>query len=154
MDRAAQSKVVHPVLPRLRIGIAIGDVTGVGPEVTLKALHAEADKGDTDFLIIGDAPRLRRLNRELGINLALEAPECDHTSRFRLLDPLETPLPPHLAPGAPEAAQAALAYLRAGADGCLRGELAALVTAPVNKEAIIRSGEPDFTGQTEFLSAL
>ena len=28
------------------------------------------------------------------------------------------------------------------------------MTAPVNKEAIIRSGESDFTGQTEFLSGL
>jgi 4-hydroxythreonine-4-phosphate dehydrogenase len=32
--------------------------------------------------------------------------------------------------------------------------LDALVTAPVNKEAIIRSGEPRFIGQTEFLSEL
>jgi 4-hydroxythreonine-4-phosphate dehydrogenase len=138
----------------LRIGIAIGDVTGIGPEVTLKALHAEAEEGDTDFLIIGDAPRLRQLNRDLGLNLALEAFEGDHGGRFQLHDPLKAPLPPQLSPGAPEAAQAALAYLRAGAHRCLRGELAALVTAPVNKEAIIRSGEPDFTGQTEFLSAL
>src|SRR5688572_15098147 len=55
--------------------------------------------------------------------------------------------------GAPEAARAALAWLREGARLCLAGEADALVTAPVNKEAIIRTGEP-FVGQTEFLSAL
>jgi 4-hydroxythreonine-4-phosphate dehydrogenase len=35
----------------------------------------------------------------------------------------------------------------------LRGELRALVTAPVNKEAIIRTGQP-FTGQTEYLAKI
>ena len=44
--------------------------------------------------------------------------------------------------------------MKHGAELCLRGEAAALVTAPVNKESIIRSGEKDFMGQTELLSAL
>ena len=56
-------------------------------------------------------------------------------------------------PGAPEAARAAVAWLEAGARLCLRGELDALVTAPVNKEAIVRAGI-SFIGQTEFLSHL
>ncbi len=43
--------------------------------------------------------------------------------------------------------------LRDGAQRCLRGELDALVTAPVNKESIIRAGHK-FIGQTEFLSEL
>jgi 4-hydroxythreonine-4-phosphate dehydrogenase len=46
-----------------------------------------------------------------------------------------------------------VAWLRAGAERCLRRELDALVTAPVNKESIIRAGH-EFTGQTEFLSGL
>jgi 4-hydroxythreonine-4-phosphate dehydrogenase len=41
--------------------------------------------------------------------------------------------------------------VQAGADLCLRGALDALVTAPVNKEAIVRAGIP-FVGQTEMLS--
>ena len=45
----------------------------------------------------------------------------------------------HLSP--PEAARAAVAWLTHGAELCLRGEVDALVTAPVNKESIIRSGE-------------
>ena len=43
--------------------------------------------------------------------------------------------------------------LRDGGQRCLRGELDALVTAPVNKESIIRAGHK-FIGQTEFLSEL
>jgi 4-phospho-D-threonate 3-dehydrogenase / 4-phospho-D-erythronate 3-dehydrogenase len=46
-----------------------------------------------------------------------------------------------------------VAWLREGAERCLRRELDALVTAPVNKESIVRAGH-EFTGQTGFLSAL
>jgi 4-hydroxythreonine-4-phosphate dehydrogenase len=46
-----------------------------------------------------------------------------------------------------------VAWLREGAEQCLRGDLAALVTAPVNKHAIVQAGLP-FIGQTEFLSQL
>ena len=51
------------------------------------------------------------------------------------------------------AARAAVAWLQDGAERCLRQELDALVTAPVNKEAIVRAGYT-FIGQTEFLSQL
>lgn len=44
--------------------------------------------------------------------------------------------------------------MRNGAGRCLRRELDALVTAPVNKESIIRAGHKNFVGQTEFLSGL
>jgi 4-hydroxythreonine-4-phosphate dehydrogenase len=44
-------------------------------------------------------------------------------------------------------------WLTEGANRCLRQELSALITAPVNKEAIIRSGCP-FVGQTELVSEL
>ena len=56
--------------------------------------------------------------------------------------------------GAPSAARTALASLRHGAELCLRGETTALVTAPVNKEAIINAGEKNFVGQTELLSEM
>lgn len=137
-----------------RLGIALGDVTGVGPEVTLKALSIDARESDSNYLILGDTQRLLALNDRLGLQLSLQTDLSDAAARFQVCDPLPQPLPPQLNPGAAQAAQAALAYLRAGADRCLRGELDALVTAPVNKEAIIRSGADGFTGQTEFLSEL
>jgi 4-hydroxythreonine-4-phosphate dehydrogenase len=138
-----------------RIGIAIGDVTGIGPEVTLKALSLEPDDADTQFLILGDPARLRQLNRQLGLNLPFQSEEVPQPSaRFALHDPLAEPLSMSLPAGASAAAGAALTFLTEGARRCLRGELDALVTAPVNKEAIIRSGQASFTGQTEFLSGL
>ena len=140
----------------LRLGIPLGDVTGIGPEVTLKALAlalaSEAD--DTRYVIIGDAAHARDLNRRLGLNLELEDyPGSARLPRLTLLNPLSESLPPNLAPGAPEAARAAVAWVRKGAELCLSGDLEALVTAPVNKEAIVRAGVP-FVGQTELLSEL
>ena len=139
----------------MHIGISLGDVTGIGPEVTLKALAAESASDAARYLLIGDAGHLRRLNQTLGLNLPLQDfTDLNAPGRFFIFNPLAEPLPADLPPGSPAAARAAVAWLREGAQRCLRGELAALVTAPVNKESIIRAGEKNFVGQTEFLSGL
>ena len=136
------------------LGISLGDVTGVGPEVTLKAIAAEAAADDTKYLLIGDEGVLRRLNSSTGLNLPLNV-FSGHAGggKFFISNPQAEPLPEQLSAGSPLAAEAAMAALRDGAARCLRGELDALITAPVNKEAIIRAGH-SFTGQTEFLSEL
>ena len=54
------------------IGITLGDVTGIGPEVTLKALAAEPANDGTQYLLIGDEGYLHRLNEKLGTGLPLE----------------------------------------------------------------------------------
>jgi 4-phospho-D-threonate 3-dehydrogenase / 4-phospho-D-erythronate 3-dehydrogenase len=135
------------------IGITLGDLTGVGAEVTLKALAA--DTTDTRYLLIGDAGHARRLNQKLSLNLTLQDfTDYKAPGRFNLCNPLAEPLPQDLSPGAPAAANAAVAWLREAAERCLRHELDAMVTAPVNKEAIVRAGHHDFIGQTEFLSGI
>jgi 4-hydroxythreonine-4-phosphate dehydrogenase len=120
----------------------LGDPSGIGPEVALKALAAQPED-DFEYLLLGDSELARRLNRDLGLNLSFGARfVLEHTGRA---------LPEFLACGSPMAAESAMAALMAGADQCLRGQLAGMVTAPVNKESIIRLGKP-FMGQTEFLA--
>ena len=135
------------------LGISMGDFTGVGPEVALKAMAAEANADETKYLLFGDENRIRQLNDRLGLNLSLQNFGDNPAGRFFILNPLTDPLPEKLPVGSPLAAHAAVSALREGGQRCLRGELAALVTAPVNKEAIIRAGHR-FIGQTEFLSEL
>jgi 4-hydroxythreonine-4-phosphate dehydrogenase len=136
------------------IGITLGDVTGIGPEIVLKALARTSPESGTRFLVIGDESLVRTLNHDLGLHLELHPYSGSNTAgRIVLHQPPDVLLPPCLPQGAPEAALAALAWLRDGAQRCLRGELSALVTAPVNKESILRAGHP-FVGQTEFLSEL
>jgi 4-hydroxythreonine-4-phosphate dehydrogenase len=147
------------------IGISLGDVTGVGPEVALKAVAAEAGRDETKYLLIGDAHHLRGLNSSLGLNLPLESfSNYQAVGKFFIASPAVeksghkpparmNPLPEKLPAGSPLAANAAMASLRDGTERCLGGELDALVTAPVNKESIVRAGHK-FVGQTEFLSEL
>jgi 4-hydroxythreonine-4-phosphate dehydrogenase len=135
-------------------GISIGDVTGIGPEVALKAVAAEASADDTKYLFIGDKKTLDRLNQKLGLNLPLKQfSTYANTGRFFITNPFNEKLSINLPNGSPIAARASVAWLREGGQRCLRGELDAIVTAPVNKESIIRAGHK-FIGQTEFLSEL
>lgn len=131
----------------MRIGISLGDPTGIGPEITLKAIAAELPSDDSHYLLIGDAAQLRALNKKLGLNIPLDS----GTSRVTIANPLPQPIATDLPVGAPEAARAAVAWLERGTKLCLSRETAALVTAPVNKHSIVRAGIP-FIGQTEFLS--
>lgn len=136
------------------LGISLGDTTGIGPEVALKAVAVEAAKDAAKYLFIGDENHLQQLNQKLGLNLPLQRFSSSNDSgRFFTANPFGDCLPKDLAPGAPVAARASVAWLRDGGERCLRDELDALVTAPVNKESIIRSGQK-FIGQTEFLSEL
>ncbi len=135
------------------IGITAGDITGIGPEVVLKALALEDTKGDkTRYLILCDTEQLRRVNKTVGLTLQ-DFSEFTSNDRFCVLNPLLEPIPAGLVAGAAPAALAAIGWIRDGARRCMNGELAALVTAPLNKESVIRAGMP-FVGQTELLAQL
>jgi 4-hydroxythreonine-4-phosphate dehydrogenase len=136
------------------IGITLGDVTGIGPEVALKALAAESAPDDMRYLLIGDAGYARQINQQLALNLPVQTyggPK--DVGRVFIANPLPDSLPPDLVEGSPAASRAAVAWLTDGAQRCLRQELDALVTAPVSKQAIVRAGQA-FVGQTEFLSQI
>jgi 4-hydroxythreonine-4-phosphate dehydrogenase len=136
------------------IAISLGDVTGIGPEVALKAVAAEAETDDARYLLIGDADYTAATCQKLGLELALQPFSAfSAKGRFFLHNPVREPLPPGLDAGSPVAARAAVAWLTDGAQRCLNQEIDALVTAPLNKQAVMRAGLP-FIGQTEFLSEL
>ena len=138
----------------LLLGIAMGDFTGIGPEVTLKALASELESGDACFELIGDVEQTQELNRLLHLNLPLQTGRGKAGSgRIFLSNPASELQPHDLKPGSPGAALAAVEWLKEGARRTLRRELDALLTAPVNKESIVRAGVK-FVGQTEFLSEL
>ena len=134
-----------------RIGIALGDPSGIGPEVTLKALLSIPPDG-THYLLIGDGDNFEAVRRQLGLALDYTAsPVLALQDRISLWNPLPGGLPLGMAPGCTAAAEMALASLRAAARLCLEGVLDGMVTAPLSKEAIINLGH-QFVGQTEYLS--
>ena len=142
------------------LAIALGDPTGIGPEVALKAIAAELPRDDERYLLVGDAQLIRYWNGRLGLGLDF-ADATNHSARVVIAGPgsgapgtTSGSFPAGSETGNPEAAHAALSWLKQGAQLCLRGQASGIVTAPVNKESIIRSGETAFVGQTELLSEL
>src|ERR1041384_6781908 len=146
--------MANPPTPAIRIAVTMGDPGGIGPEVVLKAIADELADESVRYVVIGDVKLATQTIRQSNLPLRL-VPEAESTNRDRVVirQPGRRPVP-NATSGAPAHARAALAWLRDGARLCLKGEADALVTGPVNKESIIRSGERRFVGQTELLSEL
>lgn len=133
----------------LPIAISLGDPSGVGPEVTAKALLALRRK--LVPYVFGDA---RVLARDLGgLGLPVVEPGAPLPARGALVAVSRLPAGA-VRPGrpAPEAGPAQLACLEAAFEAVRRGDAAALCTAPVSK-AQVAHALPGFVGHTEWLEA-
>jgi 4-hydroxythreonine-4-phosphate dehydrogenase len=141
-----------------RIGITIGDPSGIGPEIVLKAVADEEVLSLCLPVIVGDAAELNRQARELG--LASDFPirnESDvdlaHLDRPIVLDTNRLNEPVKWGTLSAASGRAAIAAIETGVRLCLAGELDAITTAPINKESLKLAGSP-FPGHTEMLTAL
>lgn len=124
-----------------RLGISLGDPTGIGPEVVVRAL---ANHPDREVAVFGDEGVLARAAEIAGVSWPERATIVPVTR-------LDLGLVP---PGKPSeiAGQAQVAYLEAATRAVLAGETSALVTAPISKEWAGRAGFL-FPGHTEYLAA-
>jgi len=126
-----------------RVGITIGDVNGIGPEIALKAVAYGRWAGDEKFIFIGSEAVVRE---------QAAAMEIPISSKIEFID-VETP--PKWSPGkiGVKASRMAAAAVRKAVEGCLSEELDAMVTAPICKEGFHKAGI-DVPGHTEFLAEL
>jgi 4-phospho-D-threonate 3-dehydrogenase / 4-phospho-D-erythronate 3-dehydrogenase len=130
-----------------RIAVAIGDPAGIGSEITLNAIAEPALAPLADWIIIGDRAVLLASARSIGIELdnlpakiiEVQSLPANHAVVFGELRA--------------EYGRAAIDYVRRAAEMCLSGEIDAMVTAPLNKEAVTLSGRA-FSGQTEYIAEL
>lgn len=144
--------------PRLPLGITLGDINGIGPEILARALTHDAVRRLAPLLVFGDADVLEAMRPH--------APDMPRCCKMHALD---EPLPegdgiavydagqtaPALRPGVldPAAGRCAAAWIEAAAAACLSGRLRGMVTCPVNKEGMLQSGCP-YPGHTPMLAAL
>ncbi|HET6411152.1 MAG TPA: 4-hydroxythreonine-4-phosphate dehydrogenase PdxA [Anaeromyxobacter sp.] len=132
-----------------RIAISLGDPSGIGAEVTGRALLRL--RRELVPLVFGD-PRL--FARELSLlDLPVLSP-AEPIPRGGALVAVTRLRAADARPGrpAPAGGAAQLAYLEAAFEAVRRGEAAALCTAPVSKAQVARAS-PGFVGHTEWLEA-
>lgn len=129
--------------------ITLGDPAGIGPEIVLRALQ---ERRDIPVILCGSWRETERTAARLGIpTLRWKVRRDTEASGGDFVD-VGNDIG-DVAPGEPgvESGRVALASITAGIALMQAGRGSALVTAPVSKEAISRSGQP-FTGHTELLA--
>jgi 4-hydroxythreonine-4-phosphate dehydrogenase len=132
---------------RPRIVITLGDPAGIGPEVVLKALQEPALYEAADFTVCGDLAAIAVAERSTGYNLAA-LPVRLH--RCNVLSPKHEVVCGQMRA---EYGRAAMEAVREATQLCLRNEADAMVTAPLNKEAVVKNGIA-FSGHTEYIAEL
>jgi len=127
---------------RVRLAVTMGDPAGIGPEVVLRAA-ADRDRPNVALRVYG--PRAVLVDRARRFSLA-GPDELD-------LDVTDIPLPeaPPLGRVSAVAGRAAAEAVLAAARDALAGEVAGIVTAPLNKESLHAAGYP-WPGHTEMLA--
>ncbi len=136
-----------------RIVITAGEPAGIGPDLCIQLAQSTSE---VERVVVADGELLESRARMLGLPLKLHAyrptgePRPQERGELTLLP---VPLASTVTPGAlnPANAPYVLETLRRAMQGCLTGEFAGLVTAPLHKGVINEAGIP-FTGHTEFLA--
>jgi len=121
------------------LGVTIGDPAGIGPEVVLKALARIKVGPGTKFVLFGDTPVLKRTG--------LPAPEGVTVITSGIINNQAFPK----GKANSLTGKAAYQYFLDAISFLKSGEIKALVTAPVSKEAINLAGFK-FRGHTEVLA--
>ena len=141
----------------LPLALTLGEPAGIGPDLTLQIWRRRVELDLPAFYLIGDVVFLKNRARALGLDVPLaEVTPAQAVATFaRALPVVALGLPVTAMPGKPDAssAPAAIASIRRAVADVLNGDAAAVVTNPVAKNVLYRSGfaEP---GHTEFLAKL
>ena len=147
-DASSASGGMRPIL------VTMGDAAGIGPEIIVKAFDQGALPG---CVVIGDVDVLRRAGSRLSacIDTPADLPDVP-PGCLPVLQPDDLPaglrlLPPGVIDGRNGAAAARC--IESAVRWVQAGQGAAIVTAPIHKEALAAAGLP-YPGHTEMLQAL
>jgi 4-hydroxythreonine-4-phosphate dehydrogenase len=142
------------------IAVTMGDPSGIGPEIIIKALQRPEIASICSPVVIGDRLALERAL--LVCNSALRIQEISTVAEAQNVAEQSIPLlvlsrlsEADIAYGAPSiaAGDAVYRYICHAVGLCLDGHVSAMVTAPINKEAMHKAGH-DYPGHTELLAEL
>lgn len=141
-----------------RIGITIGDPSGIGPEISLKAIADEEVLTACTPILIGDAQYLAHWSRIFNLARGFDVINEGESWPSNLDSPVIYNLaniPGSIEMGKEQAdcGKAAAEFIEAAVMLCGIGQLDAIVTAPINKLSLYLAGYA-YPGHTEFLADL
>lgn len=122
------------------VAITMGDPSGIGPEIVVKALSDPELAPLAKWIIVGDE-RILKMTGQVTSATVRDVKSLGSLDDFSF--------------GKLDAryGQAAVDYVRVATEMCLAHEANAMVTAPLNKEAVTLSGR-SFSGHTEYIAEL
>jgi 4-phospho-D-threonate 3-dehydrogenase / 4-phospho-D-erythronate 3-dehydrogenase len=139
----------------LRLGITIGDSSGIGPEILLKAFRE--GQITQRFIAFGDAEVLRYYNHLLGYSVPVRVTTSCLDLAGDAINVMDSGLmmQSEITPGQlnRKSGAAARDYVVKATQAAMAGEIDAVVTLPMNKEATQLS-DPHFVGHTELIGSL
>jgi 4-phospho-D-threonate 3-dehydrogenase / 4-phospho-D-erythronate 3-dehydrogenase len=135
------------------IVITMGDPSGVGPEVTVKALASLGAAERESFAIVGDREVLERAIAASGVTLPLAAQGQRPPGGVALIEVPVEGLPDRFGVLSPQCGEAAFQYIRTAVELAQEGRAVGIVTAPINKEALNSAGH-HYDGHTGLLAHL
>ena len=143
------------------LALTLGEPAGIGPDITIATWERRAELELPAFYVLGDAAYLRERARRLrtsistSITIASVTPREATAAFATALPVVDVGVRATATPGLPDetSAPVAIAAIRTAVAHVLTGAAAAIVTNPVAKNVLYRSGfaEP---GHTEFLGKL
>ena len=141
----------------LPLALTLGEPAGIGPDITFAAWRRRAELGLPPFYLLADPAFVARRAQRIAPDtpVAVVKPAAATAAFATALPVVDIAVPVSAEPGRPDqsSAPAALAAIRrAVADVCVGGA-AAVVTNPVAKNVLYRSGFPE-PGHTEYLGKL
>jgi 4-hydroxythreonine-4-phosphate dehydrogenase len=140
------------------VAVTMGDAAGIGPEIVVKALAHEELWTRSRPLLVGDLDVFARAAEVVSLPLAFRrvtsaAGATASGSSVGVVVPAESVLSgAALAHADPRAGAAAAAALRAAYDLVESGDVAAVISAPLNKQALHAAGLP-YADEVAFLAA-
>ena len=141
------------------IAITIGDAAGIGPEIIVKAF-CQAPEQFHNCIVVGDKAAMHRAwqvvaakTRPLSESMPMNMPMQEGLSIQQVGNPLALEQLPAFGKISAVAGQLAADSITWATQAALRGEVSAIVTAPLHKEALSLAGVK-FPGHTEMLQAL
>lgn len=136
------------------IGISIGDINGIGPEITLKVFSDERMLAFCTPVIYASGKLIAYYRKTLNINFnyhQTDSIEGVQLGKNNIINCLSPTLEAKPGEQHQEAGEAAFQSLEAAVNDLLARKIDALVTAPINKK-LIQNENFNFPGHTEYLA--